>query len=187
MDAVAAGHPGQPWRLMFEDEARFGRMSDPVRCWAPAGCRPEVPTHRVREYTPVFGSVCPQDGELISLILPHADTPARSLYLAEVSGRHPHEHSLMLMDRAGWHRSQALGVPANITVDGLPPYSPQGNPQERAWREIRRQPFGNHDFDSMAAVETARERRLRQLESTPAQIQSLTGFDWIVNVRLKAK
>ena len=69
MDAVAAGHPGQPWRLMFEDEARFGRMSDPVRCWAPAGCRPEVPTHRVREYTHVFGSVCPQDGELISLIL----------------------------------------------------------------------------------------------------------------------
>jgi putative transposase len=145
-----------------------------------------VPTHRVREYTPVFGSVCPQDGELISLILPHADTPARSLYLAEVSGRHPHEHSLMFMDRAGWHQSQALLVPANITVAWLPPYSPQGNPQERVWREVRRHPFGNHDFDSMAAVETALERRRRQWESTPAQIQSLTGFDGIVNVRLKA-
>jgi hypothetical protein len=86
---------------------------------------------------------------LISLILPHADTPARSLYLAEVSGRHPHEHSLMFIDRAGWHQSQALLVPANITVDWLPPYSPQGNPQERVWREVRRHPFGNHDFDSM--------------------------------------
>jgi hypothetical protein len=52
--------------------------------------------------------VCPQDGELISLILPHADTPAMSLYLAEVSGRHPHEHILMFMDRAGWHQAQAL-------------------------------------------------------------------------------
>jgi hypothetical protein len=39
----------------------------------------------------------------------------------------------------------------------------------------------------MAAVETALERRRRQWESTPAQIQSLTGFDGIVNVRLKAK
>jgi len=187
VDAVAAGHPGQPLRLMFEDEARFGRMSDPVRCWAPAGCRPEVPTHRVREYTHVFGSVCPQDGELISLILPHADTPAMSLYLAEVSGRHPHEHILMFMDRAGWHQAQALVVPDNITVDWLPPYSPQYNPQELVWREVRREPFGNHDFDSMDAVESALERRRRQLESSPTQIQSLTGFDWIINVRLKAK
>ena len=52
---------------------------------------------------------------------------------------------------------------------------------------MRRQPFGNHDYHSMDAVECALERRLYQLESCPAQIQSLTGFDWIVNVRLNAK
>jgi hypothetical protein len=57
---------------MFEDEARFRRMSNPIRCWAPSGCRPEVQTHRVREHSHVFGSVSPQDGELISLILPPA-------------------------------------------------------------------------------------------------------------------
>ena len=91
---------------MFEDEARFGRLSRPIRCWAPAGGRAEVPTHRVREYTHVFGSVCPQDGELISLILPHADTSAMSLYLAKVAGRHPREHILMFMDRAGWHQAR---------------------------------------------------------------------------------
>jgi DDE superfamily endonuclease len=184
---VAAGHPQHPLRLMFEDEARFGRMSNPVRCWAPAGCRPEVPTHRVREYTHVFGSVCPHDGELISLILPHADTDAMSLYLAEVSRRHPDEHILMFMDRAGWHQAKGLVVPANLTLAWLPAYSPQCNPQELVWREVRRQPFGNHDYDSMDAVEKALERRLRQLESTPAQIQSLTGFDWIVNIKLNAK
>jgi transposase len=141
----------------------------------------------VREYTHVFGSVSPQDGELISLILPHADTPAMSLYLAEVSRRHPHEHILMFLDRAGWHQAKALVVPDNLTLDWLPPYSPQCNPQELVWREIRRAPFGNHDYDSMDRVEAALERRLRQLESAPAQIQSLTGFDWIVNVTLNAK
>jgi transposase len=172
---------------MFEDEARFGRMSDPVRCWAPSGCRPEVPTHRVREYPHVFGSVSPQDGELISLILPRADTPALSLYLAEVSRRHPHEHILLFLDRAGWHQANALEVPDNITLDWLPPYSPQCNPQELVWREVRRQPFGNHDYESMDTVETALERRLRQWESSPAQIRSLTGFDWIVNLTLNAK
>src|ERR1039458_2857939 len=61
-------------------------------------------------------------------------------------GGAPHWFQLYkLGGRAGWHQSQALGVPANITVDWLPAYSPQGNPQERVWREVRRQPFGNHD------------------------------------------
>ena len=78
-------------------------------------------------------------------------------------------------------------MPENLTVAWLPPYSPQCNPQELVWRELRRQPFGNHDYDSMDRVETALEGRLRQLESSPSQIQSLTGFDWIVNVKLRAK
>ena len=187
MDAVAAGHPHRPLRLVFEDEARFGRMSDPVRCWAPSGCRPEVPTHRVRQYTHVFGSVSPHDGELISLILPHADTAAMSLYLAEVSRRHPDEHILMFLDRAGWHRARALVRPENLTLDWLPAYSPQCNPQELIWREVRRQPFANHDYASLEAVELALERRLRALESSRTQIQSLTGFPWIVNVTLNAQ
>jgi DDE superfamily endonuclease len=162
---------------MFEDEARFGRRSDPVRCWAPPGCRPEVPTHRVRQYTHVFGSVSPLDGELISLILPHADTAAMSLYRAEVSRRHPEEPVLMFLDRAGWHQAKALVVPRNLTLDWLPPHSPQCNPQELIWREVRRQPFGNHNYDSMAAVQNTLEHRLCQRESSPAPIQSLTGFD----------
>ena len=66
-------------------------------------------------------------------------------------------------------------------------YSPQCNPQERVWREVQRQPFGNHNYDSMDAVEAALERRLRELECAPQIIQSLTGFDWIVNVTVKAK
>ena len=109
----------------------------------------------MREYTHVFGSVSPHDGELISLILPHADTSAMSLSLSEVSRRHPDEHLLMFLDRAGWHLAQALVLPENLTLDWLPPYSPQCNPQELVWREIRRQPFGNHDYDSLDAVEKA--------------------------------
>ena len=135
---------------------------------------------------PRLRRVSPHDGELISLILPHADTAAMSLYLAEVARRHPHEHILMFVDRAGWHQAKALVIPENLTLDWLPAYSPQGNPQELVWREVRRQPFGNHDFASMDAVETALERRLCQLESSPTQIQTLTGFDWIVNVSLNA-
>jgi len=43
----------KPLRVMFEDEARFGRISDSRRCWVPLGIRPNVPVQLqlVREYT----------------------------------------------------------------------------------------------------------------------------------------
>lgn len=55
---------------MCQDEARFGRINDPRRCWAPEGLRPEVSVQIVREYTYVFGAVSPHDGVLDTLVLP---------------------------------------------------------------------------------------------------------------------
>jgi hypothetical protein len=55
---------GRPARLMFEDEARFGRLREPQRCWAPKGVRPEVPAQIVREYEYAYAAVSPHDGVL---------------------------------------------------------------------------------------------------------------------------
>lgn len=126
---------------MFEDEGRFGRISDPRRCWAPKGIRPDAPSQFVREYTYAFAAVSPLDGALDSLILPHVNAEAMSLFLAEVASRHPDEHILMFMDRAGWHRAKDLIVPRNMRLGWLPPYSPQCNPVEHLWDEIREKPL----------------------------------------------
>ncbi|MCB1769612.1 MAG: helix-turn-helix domain-containing protein [Candidatus Competibacteraceae bacterium] len=61
---------GRPVRLMFQDEARFGRSSDPRRCWAPPGVRPVVGAPVVCQYTDAFAAVSPHDGTLDALILP---------------------------------------------------------------------------------------------------------------------
>ena len=45
---------GRSLRIMFEDEARFGRISDPRRCWAPYPVRPLVKTAIVQEFTYAF-------------------------------------------------------------------------------------------------------------------------------------
>ncbi|MBW2148692.1 MAG: transposase [Deltaproteobacteria bacterium] len=96
---------------MFQDESRFGRISDPRRCWAPSGIRPDVPVQIVREYTYVFAALSPHDGTLDSLILPEINTEAMSIFLAEVASRHADEFILMFLDQAGWHRAQKLLVP----------------------------------------------------------------------------
>ena len=47
---------------MFQDEARFGQMSDPRSCWAPAPHRPVVNLALVREFRYEYAAVSPWDG-----------------------------------------------------------------------------------------------------------------------------
>ena len=171
---------------MFQDEARFGRISDPRRCWAPAGMRPEVSTQIVREYEYAFAAVSPHDGTLDTLVLPTVHTEAMSLFLAEVSQRHVGEWIVMVLDGAGWHKAKRLPVPANIRLVFLPPWSPQLNPVEHLWDEVREKWFANRVFDSMNAVEEQLITALKTLEEDATQVASLTGFDWIKNIPLNA-
>lgn len=175
-----------PLRVMFQDEARFGRINTPCRCWAPAGCRPEVGTQMVREYTYAYAALSPHDGVLDSLVLPEVNTEAMGIFLNEVSRRHPNEWIAMYMDRAGWHTAKQLKLPGNLRVLHIPPYSPQLNPVEQLWDEMREKCFDNHVFDSLDAVEITLIKALTNLEAKPEQIRQLAGYDWIIRNRLIA-
>lgn len=166
---------------MFQDEGRFGRISDPRHCWAPDGIRPDVPVQFVREYTYAFAAVSPLDGILDSLILPEVNSQTMSLFLAEVASRHPRDFILMFLDKAGWHRSKDLVVPANIRLEWLPPYSPQCNPVEHIWDEIREKYFANCVFKSLDSVESVLCEALYALENDNEKIFRMTGFDWIIS------
>jgi len=178
--AARALKPDLPLRLMFQDEARFGRMNVPTVCWAPHGIRPEVPVQLVREYGYVFGAVSPQDGKFVSLVFPRCDNETMSLHLDEISKRFPSEHVLIFMDKAAWHTTKKLVIPPNLTIDHLPPYSPQCNPQELVWGLLRREPFGNVCFNSMDDLEDALVKALHDLENSTETLQSLTSFPWII-------
>lgn len=171
---------GRQLRLMFQDEARFGRINDPRRCWAPKGFRPEVGMQIVREYTYAFGAVSPRDGTLDSLVLPVVTAEAMSIFLEEVARHHPEEFILMVLDGAGWHRANDLTVPENMRLEALPPYSPQLNPVEHVWDEIREKWFTNEVFNSLEAVEDRLVEALVALENDRELVASATGFDWII-------
>ncbi len=171
---------------MLQDEGLFGRISTPHRCWAPRGMRPEVPSQIVREYTYAYVAVSPHDGALDSLILPQVNEQAMSIFLEEVSNRHPDEFILMVMDGAGWHKARALKVPGNMALVFLPPYSPQLNPVEHIWESIRENWFRNEVFESIEGVEDQLEKALATLEGDPASVKSLTGFPWIISMNLNA-
>ena len=57
----AAARRGRRLRILFADEARFGRINRPRPCWAPIGIRPEVASKLIREYIYLYGAVSPKD------------------------------------------------------------------------------------------------------------------------------
>jgi len=166
---------------MFQDEARFGRISAPKACWAKKPVRPTVSVQLVREYVYVFGAVSPQDGQHDSLVLPVANTEAMSVFLDELSRRHPEEDLLIFMDQAGWHKAKALRIPENIELAFLPPYSPDLNPQEQIWDELREKFFGNKLFKTLQAVVDTAVKGLLFLEQNPNLIKNLTARKWILH------
>src|SRR5512135_2027416 len=70
---------------MAQDEGCFGRISRPIRCWAPPGIRPRVPCQFVREYVYVYSAVAPAQGKMTSLIRHSADSAMMTLFLKHVS------------------------------------------------------------------------------------------------------
>ncbi|MCA1962009.1 MAG: transposase [Desulfomonile sp.] len=171
---------------MFQDEARFGRTNNPRNCRAPPGVRPSVPCHMVREYTYAYAAVAPAEGIPDSFVLPVVNAQAMSLFLFEVSQRHPDDFILMVMDKAGRHQAKDLKVPKNMRIIFLPPYSPELNPVEHLREEIREKRFPNRVFKSLDAVEKVLVGALHSLEQSPEGIAGITGFNWINDLILKA-
>ncbi len=74
---------------------------------------------------------------MTSLILPSADTEMMSLFLKHVSKTEASYFVVMQVDRASWHHSQELKIPANMRLIAQPAYSPELNPVEHVWEEVR--------------------------------------------------
>lgn len=174
-----------PVRLLFQDEARFGRLSDHRRCWAPWPWRPTVGQPVIREYVYGLVAVSPPDGKFSSLVLPWVDTEAMAVFLAQAAADFPGEFCLMLRDGAGWHRAAAWRVPAGMRLLPLLPYSPELNPVEHLGDHRRENYFGNQVFASLGAVVDRLCLGLKHLEQNPELLKSMTGFNWINTLHLK--
>lgn len=165
--------------ILAEDEGRFGRISVGKRCWAPPHRRPTAPRQVVREYLYAFVAVCPSRGTLTALILPWADTEMMNLFLRHLSDEFRDYFLLLLMDQAGWHVSNALQVPENIRLIPFPPHSPELNPAEHVWEELREKHFHNRAFASLDEVEEKLCAGLISLSASEDRVRSLTGFPYL--------
>ena len=97
---------------------------------------------------------------------------------AALSVRRYTEVRALVWDGAGSHRSELVRSIAGMKTITLPAYSPELNPAERVFEEVRRwvegRVYGSID-EKVEAVNTC----LSRLESDPERVKSLVGWDWI--------
>jgi hypothetical protein len=161
---------------MAQDEGRFGRISTPKRAWAPAGIRPKAPRQVIRESSYVYAAVAPEQGLMTSLILPRADTEMMNLFLAQVAQDFADYFIVMQVDQAGWHRAKDLKVPENIRLIFQPAYSPEVNPVEHLWEEVREKYLHNRVFPSLDELLEVLSQALTELGEDKERLRSMMFF-----------
>jgi putative transposase len=174
-------HDTRPVLIMAHDEGRFGRINRPRRCWAPKPLRPTVPRRIVREFVYVFATVCAQLGRVTTLVLPPANTEMMALFLAHLAQACRGYFIILLVDRAGWHLTPRLAVPDNIRLLPQPAGSPELNPAEHIWEELREKALPNMAFSSLLPLVNRLCAGIRDLSADAERVRSLTDFPYLRN------
>jgi transposase len=106
------------------------------------------------------------------------------LFLDEGAKRSPQELIVMILDGDGWHKSSSLKIPETMRLVCLSPYSPELNPVEHLWNELREKTFCNLVFNSLDALEDHLAASLKATELDTSKAHSIAAWSWIINALL---
>ncbi len=124
--------------------------------WAKCGSRPTAVRQTEYEYLWVIGAASPQTGQAEAILSPVLNTAIINQFLDQFSRTLAADvHAALIWDGAGFHRSNDLVVPANITLIPLPSYSPELNGIENLWHYLRSHCWSNRayrDYDELFDV-----------------------------------
>ena len=90
---------------------------------------------------------------------------------------YPEDLHIIQLDNGGLHQALDLVIPDNILLLFQPPYSPQVNPIERFWKELKKK-LKWKVFDELSELRATVFKELNQL--TPALISSVSGWKFIL-------
>ncbi|CIQ64708.1 transposase family protein [Streptococcus pneumoniae] len=99
-----------------------------------------------------YGAVDAYTGESFFLRAGGCNTEWMNVFLEELSQAYPDDYLLFVMDNAIWHKSSTLKIPTNIGFCIYSPYTPEMNPIEQVWKEIRKRGFKNKAFRTLEDV-----------------------------------
>lgn len=169
---------GRPQARFFAlDEARFGLQTHFRRRWCPSGYRPPWPHQHRYDWLWLYAAVEPATGESFCLYLPHLDGVCFEAFLRELRCAYPSDEIVLVLDRAGAHVSGAVQWPAEMEPFYLPPRSPELDPAERWFRELRGS-LSNAAHQTLEVMAAALTAALRPWWEDMPRLARLVGYSW---------
>lgn len=160
--------------VVFADELRLGLRGTTRRVWGRRGVKVRQRLQLRYEWRYLFAAVDPRAGTLWWTWVPsmRAEHLPRPLGWLREQGV-----AALVWDGAPSHRDQTVRS-VGLPLVSLPPYSPELNPAERLFEEVRRQVEGRV-YTTLDDKAEAVDAYLEQLDADPARVRSLCGWDWL--------
>ena len=165
-------------RLWSQDESRCGLLPIIRHRITARGVQPILKTNFACESFYLFGAVEPLSGENFVLELPHLNSANFQIFVDHFSEQDSASFHLLLADNAAFHKAQSLKIPDNVGLLFLPAYSPELNPIERFWRDLKDW-LSKHHPKSLNELSELIISRLKDYTTTA--IQSLTAFKYLIS------
>jgi transposase len=171
----------QPVRLWVADEMRYGLQPVTRGVWALRGQRVVAPVHPRYQWGYVFGALQVGDrGAAEFWYCPTANLEASQSFLHQLAAREPEATHVVLWDGAGFHPADgAPQVPANVRLIAFPAYSPQLNPVEKLWAQLKDR-LCNQPFTTLQQLEAVMTDFLRAFWQDARRVFSLIGDGWLL-------
>jgi transposase len=115
------------------------------------GVKPICPFQQVFKNLWLFGAFSPITGDSFLLEMPHCNSTNFQCFLNEFSKERALEYKIIVLDNGAFHKAKTLVIPENIGLIFLPPYSPELNPAEKIWANLKRK-FSNKFCKSLDDV-----------------------------------
>jgi putative transposase len=168
----------RPVRIFCQDERRFGLLPIQRRRLTLTGVKPVGAVQYCVENFYVDGAVEPTTGESFFLEWPYLNSINFQIFLNEFSHSYQETLHIVLMDNGSCHKANSLVIPDNVVCLFFPPYSPELNPIERLWQDVKAQ----FAWVVTAAIEEW-EHRVEMIITQYAKtaIRSLTSYPYFVH------
>ena len=158
---------------------RYGLISNFRRSWSLVGERAALPQQMTYENKYLFSAVNPLSGKSFHLLgFPDMNSDIVHVFLTQLKAQHPNQHVFVVWDNAPTHKPVTLTEIQGLTVIFLPSYSPELNPTERFFEEMRRA-TANEIFESIENQEECITKAINQWMDNEAGMRTLLGYEWI--------
>jgi len=90
----------------------------------------------------------------------------------------PGRIAIVIMDQAGWHTSNKLKKFENVIPIMLPPYSPELNPVEQVWKQLREDSLANRCFENYEDIIQSCAKAWNKFTGVVDNVRSLCSREW---------